>query len=106
MPPLSGRFDGFYLVSSDSDSTQLAARLRETGLTIYGFGERKTPKPFVPACDKFIYVENLARAKNPEPLAETALPSRSPIVTTQLTDDTNLLALLRNAVEAEIDHEG
>ena len=55
----SGRFDGFCLVSSDSDFTRLAARLRESGLTVYGFGERKTPKPFVAACDKFIYVENL-----------------------------------------------
>jgi len=48
----SGRFDGFCLVSSDSDFTRLAARLRESGLTVYGFGERKTPKPFVAACDK------------------------------------------------------
>src|SRR6201999_1787044 len=55
----SERFDGFCIVSSDSDFTRLAARLRESGLTVYGFGERKTPKPFVAACDKFIYVENL-----------------------------------------------
>ena len=55
----SGRFDGFCLVSSDSDFTRLASRLRESGLTVYGFGERKTPKPFVAACDKFIYIENL-----------------------------------------------
>ena len=58
----SGRFDGFCLVSSDSDFTRLAARLRESGLTVYGFGERKTPKPFVAACDKFIYTENLTFA--------------------------------------------
>src|SRR5499425_3442067 len=55
----SGRFDGFCIVSSDSDFTRLAARIRESGLTVYGFGERKTPKPFVAACDKFIYIENL-----------------------------------------------
>jgi uncharacterized LabA/DUF88 family protein len=59
----SGRFDGFCLVSSDSDFTRLASRLRESGLTVYGFGERKTPKPFVAACDKFIYTENLAFAE-------------------------------------------
>jgi len=53
------RFDGFCLVSSDSDFTRLAARLREEGLTVYGFGEEKTPKPFVSACDKFIYTEIL-----------------------------------------------
>ena len=56
----SGRFDGFCIVSSDSDFTRLAARLRESGLTVYGFGERKTPTPFVAACDKFIYIENLS----------------------------------------------
>src|SRR6201996_1522156 len=55
----TGRFDGFCIVSSDSEFTRLAARLRESGLTVYGFGERKTPKPFVAACDKFIYIENL-----------------------------------------------
>lgn len=59
----SGRFDGFCLVSSDSDFTRLASRLRESGLTVYGFGERKTPKPFVAACDKFTYTENLAFAE-------------------------------------------
>lgn len=53
------RFDGFCLVSSDSDFTRLAARLREEGLNVYGFGEQKTPSPFVSACDKFIYTEIL-----------------------------------------------
>ncbi|MGE8449585.1 MAG: NYN domain-containing protein [Pseudomonadales bacterium] len=53
------RFDGFCLVSSDSDFTRLAGRLREEGMTVYGFGEEKTPKPFVVACDKFIYTEIL-----------------------------------------------
>ena len=55
----SGALGGFCIVSSDSDFTRLAARLRESALTVYGFGERKTPKPFVAACDKFIYIENL-----------------------------------------------
>jgi len=55
----TGRFDGFCLVSSDSDFTKLAARIRESGLTVYGFGEKKTPDPFVAACDKFIYTEVL-----------------------------------------------
>lgn len=63
----SERFDGFCLVSSDSDFTRLAARLRESGLTVYGFGERKTPQPFVAACDKFVYTENLADAHGPTP---------------------------------------
>ncbi|GAB3097071.1 NYN domain-containing protein [Lysobacter terrae] len=63
------RFDGFCLVSSDSDFTRLAQRLREEGLIVYGFGERKTPDAFVQACDKFVYTEVL-RAE--EPVAATA----------------------------------
>ena len=51
--------DGFCLVSSDSDFTRLATRIREAGLTVYGFGEKKTPEPFRAACDKFIYTEIL-----------------------------------------------
>jgi hypothetical protein len=51
----SGHFSGFCLVSSDSDFTRLAARIRESGRRVYGFGERKTPRPFVSACDRFIW---------------------------------------------------
>lgn len=71
------RFDGFCLVSSDSDFTRLAARLREEGLTVYGFGEEKTPKPFVSACDKFIYTEIL-RADAAEALPEPASSNEKP----------------------------
>lgn len=53
----SGKIDGFCLVSSDSDFTRLATRLREAGMKVIGIGERKTPKPFIVACDKFIYIE-------------------------------------------------
>jgi len=55
----SKNFDGFCIVSSDSDFTRLASRIRESGLVVYGCGERKTPKVFIIACDRFIYVENL-----------------------------------------------
>src|SRR6266702_7000739 len=55
----TGRFDGFCIVSSDSDFARLAARIREQGVTVYGFGERKTPRPFVTACDRFIYLDVL-----------------------------------------------
>jgi len=58
----SGRFEGFCLISSDSDFTRLATRLREDGLVVYGFGEMKAPKAFVNACDRYIYVENLLNA--------------------------------------------
>ena len=55
----SGRFEGFCLVSSDSDFTRLAARIREQGLDVFGFGEQKTPESFRQACRRFIYTENL-----------------------------------------------
>src|SRR4029078_7840667 len=55
----SGRFDGFCLVSSDSDFTRLAARIREQGIDVYGFGEQKTPESFRQACRRFVYTENL-----------------------------------------------
>jgi hypothetical protein len=68
----TGRFDGFCLVSSDSDFTRLAQRLREEGLTVYGFGERKTPDPFVQACDKFVYTEVLRAEPVPTAVAKKA----------------------------------
>ncbi|KAF5240769.1 hypothetical protein FANTH_9439 [Fusarium anthophilum] len=72
----SNKFDGFCIVSSDSDFTRLASRIRESGLMVYGCGERKTPKPFVTACDKFIYVENLVpRSGTPSIEADVAGPS-------------------------------
>lgn len=56
----SGRVDGFCIVSSDSDFTRLATRLREAGMKVIGIGEKKTPNPFITACDKFIYIEILS----------------------------------------------
>ena len=53
------RFSGFCIVSSDSDFARLASRIREQGVTVYGFGERKTPRPFITACDKFVYLDIL-----------------------------------------------
>ena len=97
----SGRFDGFCLVSSDSDFTRLASRLRESGLTVYGFGERKTPKAFVAACDKFIYIENL-RTPAADPAAEStgAAPAAAPHSSAaQLKRDSALMSQLRGAVE-------
>lgn len=95
----SGRFNGFCIVSSDSDFTRLAARIRESGLLVYGFGERKTPEPFVSACDKFVYIENLAG----KPDEEVQMKPRS---AAQLKQDTTLINLLRNAVEAASDDDG
>ena len=106
----SGRFDGFCLVSSDSDFTRLAARLRESGMTVYGFGERKTPKPFVAACDKFIYVENLRFDDDVQDAGGAAAGGkqerRKPTTAAQLKRDAALVSLLRNAVAAASDDDG
>jgi len=72
----SGRFEGFCLISSDSDFTRLAARIREQGLDVFGFGERKTPESFRQACRRFIYTENLligaqAQAQAGAPVKQT-----------------------------------
>lgn len=66
----SGKVDGFFIVSSDSDFTRLATRLREAGMQVYGLGERKTPNPFIVACDKFIYLEIL-KGQGEEETADT-----------------------------------
>lgn len=70
----AGNVDGFCLVSSDSDFTRLATRLREAGKVVYGLGERKTPEPFIAACDKFIFFEVL------KPAAEPAVHAKIPDV--------------------------
>jgi len=95
----TGNFNGFCIVSSDSDFTKLASRLRESGLLVYGFGEQKTPAAFVSACDKFIYTEVL-RAKIGE---SEAIVKKS---SNELKQDTKLVSLLRNAVEASSDESG
>ena len=80
----TGSVDGFCLVSSDSDFTRLATRIREAGLVVYGFGERKTPEPFVAACDKFIYTEILREPEGskaePTTAAVPELPKLKPMV--------------------------
>ena len=70
-----GKLDGFCLVSSDSDFTRLAQRLREDGLVVYGFGERKTPEAFRSACNRFIYVSNLMEAGADKENGEVASPA-------------------------------
>jgi uncharacterized LabA/DUF88 family protein len=102
----SGRFDGFCIVSSDSDFTRLASRIRESGLTVYGFGERKTPKPFVAACDKFIYVENLSYSEQVDVAADAGSAPKKALTAAQLKGDTALVSLLRGAVEAASDDDG
>ena len=102
----SGRFDGFCIVSSDSDFTRLAARIRESGLTVSGFGERKHPNPSVPACDKFIDIETLPYAESAAAPAGEVLKPAPRASAAQLKADTALVNLLRNAVEAASDDDG
>jgi uncharacterized LabA/DUF88 family protein len=94
----SGRFDGFCLVSSDSDFTRLAARIREQGIDVFGFGEQKTPESFRQACRRFIYTENLlptapanaadatATAKPLQPVSE-AIPILQRVIAQMETED-------------------
>lgn len=70
----TGQVDGFVLVSSDSDFTRLAIRLREAGKKVYGMGERKTPNPFIVACDKFVYIEVIRSAAAEKARAEEIKP--------------------------------
>lgn len=98
----SGRFDGFCLVSSDSDFTRLAARIREQGFDVYGFGEQKTPASFRQACKRFIYTENLT------PEAPTAAEPDKPDQRSQseVQQPSAAVPRLRNAIAQLADDEG
>jgi uncharacterized LabA/DUF88 family protein len=95
-----GDVDGFCLVSSDSDFTALAARLRESGKRVYGFGERKTPRSLVAACDRFIYTDIFLEAEDTD-----AGPSR-PKAARELRSDARLVNLVRSAIDAASDEDG
>jgi hypothetical protein len=101
----TGRFDGFCIVSSDSDFARLAARLREQGVTVYGFGERQTPRPFVTACDKFIYFDVLQQP-HATPPATPAAKAAAKAKASKNVQDRHLLQILRAAVDAVSDDEG
>jgi len=93
----AGNLDGFCIVSSDSDFTRLASRLRESGKRVYGFGEKKTPRPFVAACDRFIYTEIFTQ---PEGKASQRTAS------SDLERDRAFVALVGGAVDAATDESG
>jgi len=99
--------DGFCIVSSDSDFTRLAARLREDGKMVLGFGQRKTPKPFVAACDKFIYTEIL-REDEEEGKESTSRSDKESTSRSQndIKTDRRMRALLQSAVEDAADEFG
>jgi uncharacterized LabA/DUF88 family protein len=104
----TGNLDGFCLVSSDSDFTKLASRLRESGKAVYGFGEPKTPKSLVAACDKFVYLDVLRSPKKTEQPTEETTSSSAPTRRSagELRSDTKLLRLLRDGINAASDDDG
>lgn len=93
----AGDVDGFCIVSSDSDFTPLASRIRESGLLVYGFGKKSTVKSFVNACDKFIYVENLlSDSDNKTPVIK---PSNSQIDLNSVKIDNRALNLQTTSID-------
>jgi uncharacterized LabA/DUF88 family protein len=99
----SQKLDGFCIVSSDSDFTRLASRLRESGLTVYGFWEKKTPRAFVSVCDKFIYTEILRDVPEESDEDDARHASRP---RKEFKVDRKLLKLLRDAVDDLADESG
>ena len=116
----SGVVDGFCLVSSDSDYTRLATRIRETGVFVMGIGEKKTPKPFVNACDVFIYTSNLVAEQKTHRLAvqKRSQPRKKPEVVTTVTtattpaplpeqeNDNDPMPVIRQAYEMAVQEDG
>jgi uncharacterized protein (TIGR00288 family) len=94
------RPDAFAIVSSDADFTPLVMHLREKGLAVYGFGSARTPKPFVSACSRFLYLEHLKEDSD----EVSATPRRR--TAAELRGDTKLVRLLRNAVQGVADDDG
>ncbi|KAF5855183.1 hypothetical protein ETB97_009749 [Aspergillus alliaceus] len=96
----SSRYNGFCLVLSNSDFTRLAACIRESGLIMYRFGEYKTPKLFITACDKFIYTENLVHFDKLVPHADSVIGPESHSSTLLIQKDCYLASQLQTTVEA------
>jgi uncharacterized protein (TIGR00288 family) len=94
--------DAFAIVSSDADFTPLVMRILTEGLKVYGFGQRKTPEPFVNACSQFTYVEGLGQPSEEKTDGQTLKPSDR----TTLRRDARLVQMLRNAVDAATDDDG
>ncbi|MGZ5219389.1 MAG: NYN domain-containing protein [Chitinophagaceae bacterium] len=104
----TGRVDGFCIVSSDSDFTRIATRLREAGMKVFGIGEKKTPLPFISACDKFIYLEIL---KAPQETIQSPLPSKDAKTGSQESDvirsiDKGLIRLIADSINDIADEDG
>lgn len=97
----AGNLDGFAIVSSDADFTPLVMRLRNDGVAVYGFGQEKTPQPFVRACSTFLYLEKLGEPDGDDDSAPVDAPSPA-----QLQHDADLVRLLRGAIDATQGEDG
>jgi len=116
----SGKLDGFCIVSSDSDFTRLAIRLRESGMKVIGIGEKKTPKPFISACDRFIFIEVLdgaikktrkttnAPIKSPKPASTMAVVESKKTPEKEVSNkiDAQTIELIEDTLDAIGDDDG
>ncbi len=114
----TGVVDGFCLASSDSDYTRLATRIRESGVFVMGMGAKKTPKPFVNACDVFVYTENLVDQKGgrprpphktnkkPKDAVKGAAPEVEPEPEVEVEQEPDAMSLIRQAYEMSVQEDG
>lgn len=111
----SGKVDGFCIVSSDSDFTKLAIRLREAGMKVFGFGEKKTPRPFISSCDKFIYLEILSKNIDEDEEKQDSITNekkvfkkktRTPFSKPMLKADRELVKMINDSIEDIADENG
>jgi len=102
----SGRVDGFCIVSSDSDFTRLATRLREAGMLVIGIGEKKTPEPFIVACDRFIYLEILNEGETEEKKAATGKRAENGKTKQHNRVPPQVMKLIVNSVNDVADEDG
>ncbi len=104
----SYQIDAFALMTSDSDFTPLVMRILTNGLKVYGFGEKKTPPPFIKACSQFIFTEKLIENKGSEEKdkAKTKNSGNKKLSRNELRKDTELIQLLRTAVEQTVEDDG
>lgn len=101
----SGVCDGFVLVSSDSDFTRLALRLREAGMVVYGIGEKKTPRPFIVACNKFIYVEAIRNTlETKAPVSEKLPAAELSVEKSDVPGD--VVETIADLIKTETDEDG
>lgn len=105
----TGGVDGFCIVSSDSDFTRLATRLREAGMKVIGIGEKKTPSPFIASCNKFIYIEILQKESKYQPSVKTATKTtvkKENIPTSVAKIDSELIQLISDSINDIAEEDG